>query len=760
MKLRLWLLDIASEHEGAESLLWLWGKGKDQSTWVIKQEYIPSFYLVGDLRRAEAFVKAENLRWERCKRRIRGKPVEAMKVYIAHEDVEKVAEKLVKRIGGGVEAYEEDIRPAAKYLLETGIKPCSWIDVEGEPDGEQEGIRFLKPRSIHVLEPSTPPELSAAAVDFVFFAEKGSARAERDPIRLISLYFSDGQRLQFEGEEAEIINSFISAIRERDPDIIVGFGLNRIQWNYFEERAKRLGIKPLIGRLGAEPRTSVHGHVSIRGRLNIDLEDMAREIPELTVETLEEFVGYLGVKVDFDTVEEYELAEKWVEDKETVRRYSMQRAEAILKAYEAVRDFVFSLSELTSMPADYVLTASAGFRVENYLMTLAVKVGELIPKRTEVLHVSYPGGLVKAPTPGMHENVAVLDFRSMYPSLMIKYNISFDTLSEDGENVAPNGYRFRSSPEGFLPHALKTLLEERRKIQEKLKQVAPGSVEAKVLDARQRAVKIIANAIYGYTGWTGARWYTREVAEATTAWGREVINSTLKKAEELGMRVIYSDTDSLFLKNYEGKLEKLMKWIEEDLGLEAKIDKIFKRVVFTEAKKKYAGITDEGVVEIVGLEAIRGDWSAIAREAQKATIEVLLKSGDPREALNKAREYARKVKRGEVDLKKLIIWRQITRPLDEYSATQPHIVVARMMVDEGWRIQPGDKVGYIIAKGSGPLYARVKPYFKITRDEVDWNYYLEKQVAPACGRILEAVGINPEKILETAGESTLMEFFE
>ncbi|MCD6536415.1 MAG: DNA polymerase II [Thaumarchaeota archaeon] len=760
MKLRLWLLDIASEQEEAEPLLWLWCKGEDGSTWVIKQRYILSFYLVGDLKRAESILKAEKLKWERCERRIRGKPVEAVKIYVDREDPEKVAEKLVKRIGGEVEVYEEDIRSAAKYLLETGIKPCSWIDVEGEFIGEEEGIRFFKPRAINILEPSPSPRLSAAAVDFVFFAEKGSARAERDPIRLISIYFSDGQRIQFEGEEEEVISSFISAIREKDPDIIVGFGLNRVQWNYLEERAKKLGIKPLVGRLGAEPRMSVHGHVSIRGRINIDLEDMAREIPELTVETLEEFAGYLGVEAEFDTIEEYELAEKWAEDREAVKKYSMQRAEAILKAYEAVRDFIFSLSELTSMPADYVLTASAGFRVENYLMSLAVKVGELIPKRTEVLHVSYPGGLVKAPTPGMHESVAVLDFRSMYPSLMIKYNISFDTLSEDGENIAPNGYRFKSSPEGFLPHALKTLLEERRKIQEKLKRAVQGSVEARVLDARQRAVKIIANAIYGYTGWTGARWYTREVAEATTAWGREVINSTIKKAEELGMRVIYSDTDSLFLKNYENRLERLMKWIEEDLELEAKIDKIFKRVVFTEAKKKYAGITEDGVVEIVGLEAIRGDWSAIAREAQKATIEVLLKTGNPGKALNKAREYARMVKRGEVDLKKLIIWRQITRPLSEYSATQPHIVVARMLVNEGWRIQPGDKVGYIIAKGSGPLYARVKPYFKITRDEVDWNYYLEKQVAPACGRILEAVGINHENILETAGESTLMEFFE
>jgi len=758
MALRLWVLDLASELEEGKPTVWIWLKGEDGSTWILKRRYTPSFYLVGKLDRVIPLLKAEGLKFEKCSRRIRGKPVEALRIFIDREDLDNYSTKLLKRVGE-LEAYEDDIRLTTKYLLETGLKPCSWIAVQAERAGEENGIKILEGGDFEILtEPSPPPRLRVMAIDFVFFGEKGSAQPDRDPIKLISLCFDDGTKLQLEGDEAEILKSLVKIVGEKDPDVIVGFGTNRIQWSYLEERAKRLRVKPALGRLGAEPRTSIHGHVSIRGRLNIDLEDMAREIPELTVETLEEFVGYLGVDARLDTVEEHELAERWEKDRESVKRYSMQRAEAILKAFEAVKDFVFSLSELTSMPADYVLTASAGFRVESYLMTLAVRVGELIPKRAEITHVSYPGGLVKTPVRGLHENVAVIDFRSMYPSLMIKYNISFDTLSEDGENIAPNGYRFKASPEGFLPHALKTLLEERRRIQEKLKQVPEESVEARVLDARQRAVKIIANAIYGYTGWVGARWYTREVAEATTAWGREVINSTIKKAEELGMKVIYSDTDSVFLKNYEGKLEKLIKWIEKDLGLEAKLEKIFKRIIFTEAKKRYAGITEDGKVEIVGLEAVRGDWSAVAREAQRETVETLLRTGDPHEALMKAREYVKQLKRGEIDLKKLIIWRQITRPLSEYSATQPHITVAKMMISEGWRIQPGDKVGYIIAKGSGPLYARARPYFKISRDEVDWSYYIEKQVVPACGRILEAVGIKSEKILET-GESTLMEFF-
>ncbi|MCD6421616.1 MAG: DNA polymerase II, partial [Thaumarchaeota archaeon] len=734
-----------------------WLKDETCSTWLCRLSYPQSFYIVGSGDKAATLLEAEGLRFEKCRRRVRGRPVDAFKIYTRRDDLEDYAAKLAKRIGD-VEVYEADLRSSVKYLLERDIRPCSWIEIDAPEVGVEDSVHVLGEGEVRQAEDAPPPRLRTAAIDVVFFAERGSARPDRDPVRLISLCFDDGSELQLEGEESEILRSLVSVIRDKDPDILVGFGVNRLQWGYLVERAKRLGIKLDLGRLGAEPRTSVHGHVSIRGRLNIDLEDMARDIPELTIENLEEFVSYLGIDARLDTIEEYELAERWAEDRDSVKRYSMQRAKAILKAFEALRDFIFSLSSLTYMPADYVLTASAGFRVENYLMSLAVKVGELIPKRSEVVHVSYPGGLVKEPIKGMHENVAVLDFRSMYPSLIIKYNISFDTLSPSGENVAPNGYRFRARPEGFLPRALKSLLEERRRIQERLRRLPPDSVEARILDARQRAVKIIANAIYGYTGWAGARWYSREVAEATTAWGREVISSTIKKAEELGMKVVYSDTDSLFLKNYENRLEKLVEWIEKDLGLEAKLEKVFKRIVFTEAKKRYAGITEEGRIEIVGLEAVRGDWSMIAREAQKAVLEALLKTGDPGEALRKAKEYVRMLKRGEVDRKKLIIWRQITRPLSEYSATQPHIIVARELIKEGWRIQPGDKVGYIIARGSGPLYSRARPYFKISRDEIDWEYYIEKQVAPACGRVLEAVGIKAEKILET-DESTLLEFF-
>jgi len=752
----LWLLDVALELEEGNPFIWLWCKDKDGKTHIIKQAYSPSFYIISDkIRDIHESLRSQRIRVEEVDRKIRGRDVKALRTYVDVEDVESAAKKITRTLKH-IEIFEEDIRPSIKYLIENGLKPSGGVRVLGELI-EHDPFKIIEAEKVEYIPDMISPLLRVLSFDTVYYSKSGSPQPERDPVIIISITTLRGAKIQLVGDEKEILQKFLEIIEDEDPDVIVGFSSNRIHWNYLVERARKHGLKLTVGRLSSEPHTSIHGHVSIRGRLNIDLEDMARDIPELTVETLEEFVNYLGLQYNFDTVEDWEIAETWEENPEKIKRYSLQRAEALLKCYEALIDYIFSLSELTGMPADYVLTASTGFRVENYLMYLAVKKNELIPKKPEIPHIRYLGGLVKSPKPGLHKDVVVVDFRSMYPSLMIKYNISFDTLSEDGENISPSNYRFRKEPEGFLPYALKTLISERRRILEKLKMLNPESTEARVLDARQKAVKVISNAVYGYTGWVGARWYTREVAEATTSWGRQVILESIKKAEELGMKVIYSDTDSLFLQNYVGKLDSFLKWIEGDLGLEAKVDKIYKRVLFTEAKKKYAGITEDSRIDIVGLEAVRGDWCMIAREAQRETIKTLLVDGDVQEALKTSRRYARKIMDGDIELKQLIIWKQITRPLDEYEATQPHIVVARQLLQEGWKIQPGDKIGYIIVRGGGPLYRRVKPYFKARRDEVDWEYYLDKQVIQACIRILEPLGVKAEELKKT-GEVSLTDF--
>ena len=294
-----------------------------------------------------------------------------------------------------------------------------------------------------------------------------------------------------------------------------------------------------------------------------------------------------------------------------------------------------------------------------------------------------------------------------------------------------------------------------------MKELDPSSPEYRVLDERQRALKVIANATYGYCGWIGARWYKREVAEATTAWGRKIIRETISLARKLGLNVIYGDTDSLFVNYDEDKINKLIKIVEENLGLDIKIDKVYVKVFFTEAKKRYCGLLKDGRVDVVGLEAVRGDWSELAKEVQERVIEIILKKEDPMEAVSYVRNVIKMLKEGKIPLSSLIIWKTITKRLDEYEVETAHVAAAKMLVELGYKVEKGEKIGYIVCKGGGEkLASKVKPYILVkSYDEVDLDYYIKKQIIPAAMRILGYFGVREEQFYAEKPQATLLDFF-
>jgi len=362
------------------------------------------------------------------------------------------------------------------------------------------------------------------------------------------------------------------------------------------------------------------------------------------------------------------------------------------------------------------------------------------------------------PKPGIHENVAVLDFKSMYPNIMIAKNISPDTYLLPGEadppggvNVAPEvGHRFRKEPSGFYKEVLAHLINTRDEIRKRLKNLEPGSVEYCVLDSRQRAVKIITNASYGYAGWLGARWYLKPVAEAAAAWGRQTIKDTIKMAEKIGIEVIYSDTDSIFVRFDPEKAERLSTRVEKEMRLEIRPDKVYTRILFTEAKKRYCGLLPDGHLDIVGLEVIRGDWAAVAKEVQEAVLGILLREESPQKAVEFVKHYISDLLGRRVPYRDLIIWKTLTKPVEEYAVKAAHVEAAKMLMKEGWDLTIGDKVGYVITGGEGKLYEKARPYTLAFYNEIDLDYYIENQILPAAFRILEQFGIPKKALLPTA----------
>jgi len=795
MRIAFWFLDVNYEVREHKSEVWIWGiEDQGKRVLIIDRNFSSYFYLVlkegqnpkavmdeVNSRKTSEFPSVFKL--EQARRRYFGKPVDVVKVSCRDpEDIVKYAKTMAK-IEGVKESLEDDIRYSMRYLIDNHLSPCSWHEIEVVETRNTLGVQVDKlyiakspPRNVERVE---IPLLRVLGFSTMAYSLKGAPKPEKNPVIIISVATNTGKEAQFVAKDSDdkpVLEAFIKYVRAFDPDIIAGYGTNSQDWLYLTARAKKLGVNLFVDRANTEPHMSVYGHVSITGRANIDFFDFSDELPEVKVKTLGNVADFLGVmKLEKRTViEDIDFAAYWEDNKKhpSLLRFSRENTQSIMGIAEAMQGFAMQLSSLVGLPLDHVGTAAVGFRVEWFLMREAYKIGELIPKRVERPYIPYVGAVVLAPKPGVHDKIAVLDFKAMYPNIMITQNVSPDTyvpLSEPepkgGVNVAPEvNHRFRKEPLGFYKEALSNLIATRDQVRPKLSKLDSKSSEYRVLDARQKAVKVITNAAYGYTGWIGARWYIKPVAEAATAWGRHIILNTVDAAKKIGLQIVYSDTDSVFVNHDQGKIEKLSKEIGRELGLGIKPDKVYTRILFTEAKKKYCGLLPDGRLDIVGLEVVRGDWAACAKNVQERVLEMVLKEHSPGVGARKAAEYVRgyvkDVRLKKVSYRDLIIWKTLTKPAEEYAVRAPHVEAAKLLLKEGYDLSMGDKIGYVITVGAGKLYEKAKPYVLASYDEVDTEYYVTNQVLPATSRILTMFNIAEEELLPSieAKPKTLAEF--
>ncbi|MFZ8795487.1 MAG: DNA-directed DNA polymerase [Acidilobaceae archaeon] len=789
------LLDVSYEVVGGEPKILLWSRLEGGSRAVLIYEgFRPYFYALLEEEADPERVALQVRKLSKPSSPVTsvevvdglyyGRPVKALKITTVIPASVRGYREEVAGIPGVREVLEADIRFTLRFLIDKNLYPMRWYraDVERALNPSYYGVDEAYVVRGEIVEDESKARadpldgLRILAFDIEVYNPQKTPDPKRDPIIMIGLmsYPGDEEPLILEADDsndARLIRAFIEEVRRRDPDIIVGYNQNRFDWPYLMERARMHGIPLDVGRRrGGAPQSSAYGHISIPGRLNVDLLDFAMEIREVKVKSLDEVADYLGVMPKSERVllEWWQIGEYWRDKSKrgALRRYLRDDVVSTMGLALKFLPFGAQMSLISGLPLDQVMTASVGYRLEWRLMREAYKRGELIPNREERGEESYEGAIVLEPRPGIHENIAVLDFASMYPNIMVKYNVGPDALVRPGERygedevyVAPEvGHRFRREPPGFFKRTLERFLRWRREIRKAMESLDRNSPEYRLLDERQKAIKVLANASYGYMGWLSARWYCRECAEAVTAWGRSLIRSAIAKARELGLEVVYGDTDSLFVKYDPGKLERLTEYVEGELGFDIKLEKVYSKVFFTEAKKRYVGLTVDGKIDVVGFEAVRGDWSDLAKETQATVAEIVLKTGSTSKAVEYVRDVIRRLREGRIDMDKLVIWKTITRRLEEYKAEQPHVTAARMMVKAGIRVEPGTKIGYVIVKGTGPLSAKAKAYFMASVDEVDVEYYVDKQVIPAALRILGYFGVTDKQLKSGVSQRSLLDF--
>lgn len=774
-----WLIDAEYITINDRAVVRLWCK--DRETFVAyDKNFKPYFYVLEIdeevIRNAVVNKRKEIIAPESYEKKLVnlfGREVPAFVVYAKHPQHVPKLREFFSKFG---EVREADIPFAYRYLIDKDLACLDGIRIEGkEIEGKLKSYEIEKVERVN----REIPELKIFAFDCEMLSTFGMPDPERDPIIVISAKWGEKEEI-LQGSEKTIIQDFVRLIKEIDPDVIVGYNQDAFDWPYLKKRAEKLKIKLDIGRDGS-PITFKGGRPKIAGRLNVDLYDIAVRITEVKIKKLENIAEFLGAKVEMEDIEAKEINRYWQSDRNKVLSHARRDVIHTFMIAKELLPMHYELARLIRLPLDDVSRMGRGRQVDWLLLSEAKKIGEIAPNAAEVAE-SYEGAFVIEPERGLHENVAELDFASMYPSIMIAYNVSPDTLtSGDDCYIAPEvGYKFRKQPDGFFRRILRTLIERRREIKKLMKELNENDPKYKLLDIKQQTLKILTNSFYGYMGWAGARWYCKACAEATTAWGRYFIKTSAKIAEDLGFKVLYGDTDSIFvskpgksIKELEAEVEKLISEISKKLPVQIELDELFKAIFFVE-KKRYAGLTAEDKILVRGLEVRRGDWCELAKEAQRGVIEIILKDRDPEKALNYIREIVNSIRAGKIRLEDVVIYKGLTKKPSKYEAVQAHVKAAKKAEEVGIIYPVGSKVGFVIVKGVGNIGDRAYPLdliedfdgenlrIKLRNGEetkkLDKDYYINHQIIPAVLRILERFGFSEAKIKGSA-QTSLDTFF-
>ncbi|MEO1784066.1 DNA-directed DNA polymerase [Thermodesulfobium sp. 4217-1] len=633
--------------------------------------------------------------------------------------------------------FHHDLRPTMQYVIEKNITFCAFNEVEAYNSFE---AGYYIDGDFYLYSYDYPINRS---MSFYFLTD--SKVLNPDPklnkVIYISIFCNEGE-IVFDGDERSIFEKFLSYIKKYKPNIIYTFNTGQDDFDFLFNRAKSFGMSLKFG--DSLPTKGLFGSVQFDGAVIIDLFLYAESLYELKQKELKKVLEFLNIlyqeELVLSQIELVKAIELSLDEK--LINHCRACAKSIFDLGELTHQLYFSLSQITFLPLDIVIFAPTGFRVEQLFMKKSFLQNMIIlPKKRHVSN-SYEGGMVLKTLPGLYKNVVVLDFKSMLPSIMIKYNISFDTLVDtdfDSEffESPQNSYRFRKEPDGFYKRILQDLISEREKIKKNMEVFQKSSKEYIFLNAKQKTLKIITNACYGYAGWQSARWFKKEVAEATSEWGRKTLTDAIELAASFGLEVIYGDTDSLFIKDSEN-IDKLLTELKHR-GEDIKIDEIFKSILFTEAKKKYAGINDKNDLVLVGLEGVHGDIPEIVKIVQERVLKSILNFEDFDLVMNALQDEVNKIKSKEYPLLSFVIYKSVNKKISSYEIKAPHVEAAKKYIQMGFKLKSDNVFGYAIAKGQGPINSRALPYFSLTIEDLDTEYYLKNLLVPSISRIFSGV---------------------
>jgi DNA polymerase I len=685
--------------------------------------------------------------------------------------------------------YEANIPFARRFIFDMQLTPQHIVSYE------REGKRITKILSIKPGE----PKLSVMSFDIETYNPAGVPREDKDPIIMVSYSGKGKGVLTFKKSshgfvetlagEKEMLERFGKIVKEEDPDVLAGYNSSQFDLPYFKTRNERLRAGLELGRFGggmAPLKKGLINGMRLPGRVHFDLYPAVK------------FFGFIGLiktqKFTLDAVaqdvlgskkvkmEKGEIWKEWDTGQiDHLCQYSLVDSELTAALADRFLPIEMELSSVARMPLFETTISTSGQLVENLLMFHATHRGELIPSKPAGEAVNQresapiQGAFVKLPEPGIYDNVAVLDFRGLYPSIIVSYNIDPGTLQEEGGDggadscfVSPTGARFAKGKTGLIPFVLDYLVDMRMVIKKQVKTLDKDSDAYVRMSARSHALKILANSFYGYMGYARSRWYSRPCAESVTAWGRKHIMETIETAEKSGFQVLYADTDSVFI-IYRDKNDVIgfMNRVNAALPskMELELEGFYPRGVFVSkkggeergAKKKYALLGEDGRIKIRGFELVRRDWSSVAKDTQLKVLEAILKEGSKEKAVRIIREVVEQLQQGKVPLEKLAISTQLNKDPKNYDIVSPELEAAKKLIAAGLVAERGTVISYVVGKRGDSISDKAVP-LELAKD-YDADYYINNQVLPAVMKIMKELGYDEYSMKFGGKQKSLDSFF-
>ena len=670
----------------------------------------------------------------------------------------------------GVDVYEGDVRPPERYMMERFITAPVWFG--GTPDAT--GVLCdaqMKPA------PDYRPPLKLVSLDIETTAQGDlysialEGCGERQVYMLGPPNKTDAVdfKLDYCDTRAQLLERLNHWLAVHDPDAIIGWNVVQFDLRVLHEHAQRLNVPLMLGR-GEEPMawrehgSRNHYFAAAAGRLIIDgieaLRSATWSFESFSLENVAQTL--LGEGKDISTPYQRmdEINRMFAEDKPALARYNLKDCELVTRIFEKTEllKFLLERASVTGLPADRNGGSVAAFT--HLYMPLMHRQGFVAPNLGDKPPQASPGGFVMDSRPGLYESVLVLDYKSLYPSIIRSFLIDpvglIEGLKHPDDNDSVEG--FRGARFSRTRHCLPSIVTR----------VSEGREEAKREHNAplSQALKIIMNAFYGVLGSSGCRFFDTRLASSITLRGHQIMRQTRELVEAQGYEVIYGDTDSTFVwlgsahspqdANRIGLalVQHVNDWWRAHLSneyglqsaLELQYETHFSRFLMPTirgaeegSKKRYAGLVvrDDGSEDMVykGLETVRSDWSPLARQFQQELYQRIFHRQPHQEYI---RDYVRRTLSGEFD--ELLIYRKrLRRPLHDYERNvPPHVRAARLADEYNDRLgrprqyQRGGWISYVISvNGPEPLEVRQAP--------IDYDHYVTRQLQPVADAILPFV---------------------